>query len=170
MTINQLHILNAYPSAVFVGDVFCYFSGMLLLTIGAITDQFWTVFALHIPQIINAALSVPQLLGIVPCPRHRMPGYDPADDQLVPSHCSIPLNNKFGCSLARLLAKLKLVAIEPNSDSIKCSNLTILNSFLINCPRNKLSEKELAQNLIFIQYMATGCVVLSTLIYNLYFS
>ena len=42
-----------------------------------------------IPQVFNFVYSLPQLFKVVPCPRHRMPDYDPVTDLLQPSTFSI---------------------------------------------------------------------------------
>ncbi|GJQ65626.1 hypothetical protein Trydic_g7719 [Trypoxylus dichotomus] len=55
---------NWYPSRVFVGDTFCYVSGM--------------TFAV----VFNFLYSVPQLFHLIPCPRHRLPKYNSRTDKL----------------------------------------------------------------------------------------
>ena len=64
---------NCYPSRVFIGDTFCYFAGMTLAvaSIHGHTPKILLFFL--IPQIINFILSFPQVIGIISCPRHRMP-------------------------------------------------------------------------------------------------
>ena len=39
-----------------------------------------------VPQLLNFAYSVPQLFRLLPCPRHRMPGYLPREDKLCNSY------------------------------------------------------------------------------------
>eukprot|EP01059_Diplonema_ambulator_P000797 TRINITY_DN10642_c0_g1_i1.p1 TRINITY_DN10642_c0_g1~~TRINITY_DN10642_c0_g1_i1.p1 ORF type:complete len:397 (+),score=71.18 TRINITY_DN10642_c0_g1_i1:55-1245(+) len=93
---------NKYPSKVFVGDSFTYFSG-ICLSVMAITGHFTkTLMLFFIPQLINFAISLPQLFGIIPCPRHRVPKWNPATDKLSPSYAT------------------------PN-----CINLTVLNVMLL---------------------------------------
>lgn len=66
---------NWYPSKVFVGDTFCYFAGMTF-AMAAILAHFSEILLLFfIPQLINFVYSMPQLVGIIPCPRHRLPRY-----------------------------------------------------------------------------------------------
>lgn len=43
-----------------------------------------TLLIFLIPQIFNFVYSIPQLLKIVPCPRHRLPVFDPATGTLSP--------------------------------------------------------------------------------------
>lgn len=74
---------NAYPSKVFVGDTFCYFSGAVFAVTGILGIIFpylghfsKTLLLIFIPQIINFLYSLPQLLGFIPCPRHRLPKFN----------------------------------------------------------------------------------------------
>ena len=61
----------------FVGDTFTYFAGMVFAAAG-ITGHFSeTLLLFFLPQIVNFVYSIPQLLKIVPCPRHRLPKYNP---------------------------------------------------------------------------------------------
>ncbi|KAI4381528.1 hypothetical protein MLD38_007593 [Melastoma candidum] len=68
---------NWYPSAVFVGDTFTYFAGMTMAVVGILGHFSETLLIFFLPQILNFLLSLPQLAGIVPCPRHRLPRFDP---------------------------------------------------------------------------------------------
>ncbi|KAK4048692.1 tunicamycin resistance protein [Microbotryomycetes sp. JL201] len=109
---------NWYPARAFIGDTFCYFAGM--------------AFA-----IFNFLYSTPQLFGIVPCPRHRLPRLDRKTGLLVPSMAVIPLEKRRSASLRSVLETLsflKLVKLERDEDgSINaCSNLTILNLILVS--------------------------------------
>lgn len=71
-----LFIYNKYPSKCFIGDTFCYFAGITLACAAIIGNFTITILLFFIPQIINFLLSVPQLIGIIPCPRHRLPTYN----------------------------------------------------------------------------------------------
>jgi len=71
-----LLVWNWYPSQVFVGDSFTLFSGATL-AVGSILGHYHKVLLLFFaPQAINFLYSIPQLLGCVFCPRHRLPRYD----------------------------------------------------------------------------------------------
>ena len=50
----------------------------------------------RVPQVANFIYSVPQLFRLVPCPRHRMPGYDAESDRLVPSYVEFELAPRLG--------------------------------------------------------------------------
>ncbi|KAL0230405.1 hypothetical protein PCE1_003965 [Barthelona sp. PCE] len=82
---------NKYPSKVFIGDSFTYFAGTAL-AVAALFGHFTkTLLLFFTPQIINFMYSLPQLIGIIPCPRHRLPRYDPKTDKLVgvPEHMTL---------------------------------------------------------------------------------
>ena len=64
-----------YPARAFIGDTFCYFSGMAFATVGILGHFSKTLLLFFIPQVVNFVFSCPQLFGMVPCPRHRVPTY-----------------------------------------------------------------------------------------------
>mmetsp|Transcript_12018 Transcript_12018/g.23073 ORF Transcript_12018/g.23073 Transcript_12018/m.23073 type:complete len:454 (-) Transcript_12018:133-1494(-) len=68
---------NWFPASVFVGDTFCYFSGMTFAVVGILGHFSKTLLLFFIPQIVNFLWSCPQLFKLVPCPRHRLPRLDP---------------------------------------------------------------------------------------------
>jgi UDP-N-acetylglucosamine--dolichyl-phosphate N-acetylglucosaminephosphotransferase len=67
---------NKYPSEVFIGDTYCYFAGMTLAVAGILGHYSKTLLLFFIPQILNFLISFPQLVGIVKCPRHRLPKFN----------------------------------------------------------------------------------------------
>lgn len=73
---------NWYPSQVFVGDTFTYFAGITLAVSGVLGHFSKTLMLFFIPQVINFVISIPQLFGIVPCPRHRVPRFDERDGKM----------------------------------------------------------------------------------------
>ena len=73
---------NWFPSAVFVGDSFTYFAGMALSVAGVLGHFSKTLLLLFVPQLINFVFSLPQLLGFIPCPHHRLPNYNIATNKL----------------------------------------------------------------------------------------
>uniref|UniRef100_A0A7N0VB34 UDP-N-acetylglucosamine--dolichyl-phosphate N-acetylglucosaminephosphotransferase n=1 Tax=Kalanchoe fedtschenkoi TaxID=63787 RepID=A0A7N0VB34_KALFE len=68
---------NWYPSSVFVGDTYTYFAGMTMAVAGILGHFSETLLIFFLPQVLNFLLSLFQLLGFVPCPRHRLPKFDP---------------------------------------------------------------------------------------------
>eukprot|EP00798_Chlamydomonas_sp_ICE-L_P015519 gene15520-21608_t len=79
-----LLVHNWYPSKVFVGDTFTYFAGMAIAVAGILGHFSETLLLLMIPQIFNFVYSIPQLFKFVPCPRHRLPVFDPKTGLLRP--------------------------------------------------------------------------------------
>eukprot|EP01104_Vermistella_antarctica_P019784 TRINITY_DN799_c0_g2_i5.p1 TRINITY_DN799_c0_g2~~TRINITY_DN799_c0_g2_i5.p1 ORF type:complete len:372 (+),score=78.61 TRINITY_DN799_c0_g2_i5:352-1467(+) len=90
-TCLALFYYNWYPSRVFVGDSFTYFAGMTFAVVGILGHFSKTLMILFIPQLINFVISLPQLLHIVPCPRHRLPRLNKNTGKLecVPSHFTL---------------------------------------------------------------------------------
>jgi UDP-N-acetylglucosamine--dolichyl-phosphate N-acetylglucosaminephosphotransferase len=82
---------NWYPSVVFVGDTYCYFAGMTFAMASILGHYSETLLLFFIPQLINFVYSLPQLLGLVPCPRHRLPHFNPKTGRLeaVRSHLNL---------------------------------------------------------------------------------
>lgn len=64
-----------YPARVFPGDTLCYVTGMAFSVVGIQAHFSKTLLLFFLPQIFNFLLSCPQLFGLVPCPRHRVPRY-----------------------------------------------------------------------------------------------
>jgi UDP-N-acetylglucosamine--dolichyl-phosphate N-acetylglucosaminephosphotransferase len=75
---------NWYPSRVFVGDTFTYFAGMTIAVAGILGHFSETLLLFLMPQVFNFVYSLPQLFKIVPCPRHRLPVFDPKTGLLRP--------------------------------------------------------------------------------------
>lgn len=63
---------NKFPSKVFVGDTYCYFAGTVFASVGILGHFSKTLLLMFLPQIFNFLLSIPQLVGLKPCPRHRL--------------------------------------------------------------------------------------------------
>lgn len=84
---------NWYPSRVFVGDTFCYFSGMCFAMASILGHYSLTLLLLFLPQVLNFVYSVPQLFGIVPCPRHRLPRFDKSSGKLTAIKSNMNLVN-----------------------------------------------------------------------------
>ncbi|XP_052784265.1 UDP-N-acetylglucosamine--dolichyl-phosphate N-acetylglucosaminephosphotransferase-like isoform X1 [Mya arenaria] len=73
---------NWYPSRVFVGDTFCYFSGMTFAVVAILGHFSKTMLLFFLPQVANFVYSLPQLFRFIHCPRHRLPQYDPKNDKV----------------------------------------------------------------------------------------
>lgn len=98
---------NWYPSQVFVGDTYTYFAGMTLSVAGILGHFSETLLLFFLPQILNFLYSVPQLFKWKPCPRHRLPKYDPATGLL---HATDNMN----------LVNLFLRILGPQNEMVLC--------------------------------------------------
>lgn len=124
---------NFYPSKVFVGDTYCYFSGMVFAVVGILGHFSKTLLLFLVPQIINFVYSVPQLFNILPCPRHRLPNYNVKDNLMYPSYGELKEGYKLGTVLVSILAMFGLVGVERDEHKriVKFTNLTIINLTLV---------------------------------------
>ena len=113
-TLGLLHF-NWYPAQVFVGDTFTYFAGMTLAVAGILGHFSETLLLFFLPQIFNFVYSVPQLFKFVPCPRHRLPRYDPSTGLL---HATPNMN----------LVNLTLRVLGPSTERVLCIRLLILQA------------------------------------------
>lgn len=126
---------NWYPASVFVGDTFCYFAGMTFAVVGILGHFSKTLLLFFIPQVINFIWSVPQLFHLIPCPRHRLPKFNPATGLMEPS--------TFECS------KHQYRWLKRHSDDTVCPNMTVINLTLqIVGP---MSERDLCVTLLSLQ-------------------
>jgi len=80
---------NWCPASAFVGDTYCYFSGMCFAAVAILGHFPKTLMLFWIMQLFNFIFSLPQLFRIIPCPRHRMPLYNKETKLLEPSWCDI---------------------------------------------------------------------------------
>jgi UDP-N-acetylglucosamine--dolichyl-phosphate N-acetylglucosaminephosphotransferase len=115
------------------GDTFCYFSGMTLAVVAILGHFSKTLLLFFIPQVGNFVYSLPQLFHLVPCPRHRLPKYDPNTDTVSMSM------SEFKSSDLRFLGRLALSVlslfrlvhlrrfVKDGEEWIECNNLTIIN-------------------------------------------
>ena len=76
---------NWFPSSIFVGDTYCYFSGMTFAVVGILGHFSKTLLLFFIPQLLNFLYSIPQLLKLIPCPKHRLPKYNAKTGKMQPS-------------------------------------------------------------------------------------
>ena len=115
-----LFLFNKYPSKVFIGDTFCYFSGMTFACVGILGHFSKTLLFFFIPQILNFLYSFPQLIGIFPCPRHRLAKFDPDTKKLVGKKENMNLLN------------LSLIILGPKREQDIC-NIIIIFQIICNC-------------------------------------
>ncbi|KAI9296714.1 hypothetical protein K502DRAFT_323639 [Neoconidiobolus thromboides FSU 785] len=151
-----LYQYNSYPAKVFVGDTYCYFSGMVFAVVGILGHFSKTLLLFFVPQIANFILSLPQLFHILPCPRHRMPRYNESTNLLQNSHTilsDIPLKNH-QIAIILILEKIRLIKVERDDKSKlhpykSMTNLTLLNSLLVNL--GPLREDQLTKSVMLLQ-------------------
>lgn len=131
-----LFIYNRYPSRVFVGDTFCYFSGMTFAVVGILGHFSKFLLLFFIPQVLNFLLSVPQLFKFIPCPRHRLPRYNRETDKLEPS--TVVFQEKDLSKLSKVMFVLfrtfRFIHVtEKTVDGALCyesTNFTLINFYL----------------------------------------
>lgn len=83
---------NRYPARIFVGDSYTYFAGTVLAVSGITGVYSKTLLLFFAPQVFNFVISLPQLFGVVVCPRHRVPTWNPKTNLLSNSHNYTILN------------------------------------------------------------------------------
>lgn len=126
---------NWYPASVFVGDTYCYFAGMTFAVVGILGHFSKTLLLFFIPQVLNFLWSVPQLFKFVPCPRHRLPAFNPKTNLMHPS--------TFPCKAS----EYKWLKRKP--EDTEAPNMTVVNLFLqILGP---MSERDLCVRLLGFQ-------------------
>ncbi|GAA6055728.1 hypothetical protein JCM3770_001039 [Rhodotorula araucariae] len=173
---------NWYPARAFVGDTFCYFAGMAFAVVGILGHFSKTLLLFFLPQVVNFVYSAPQLFGLVPCPRHRLPRLDPATGRLTNSWAPIAPaaqrspRARVGVWLLCALERLGLVALRRDGDGdgdgeqgrsgsgevTACTNLTVLNLLLLW--GGNVREDALARRLLALQ--VAGSVVAFTVRYG----
>ncbi|KAG5454016.1 UDP-N-acetylglucosamine--dolichyl-phosphate N-acetylglucosaminephosphotransferase [Clonorchis sinensis] len=172
-----LYKVNRYPASVFVGDTFCYFAGMTLAVVGILGHFSKTLMLFFLPQIVNSLYSIPQLFGLIPCPRHRLPWYNPKDGLLHPSKVrfhpkslstvgQFVLNTcaRFGIVDCHVVASPCVTENDTNElnvdrdvstgkelteEIVEVNNFTLINLWLRF--RGPMSEAETTRSLLFLQ-------------------
>lgn len=149
---------NRFPSKVFVGDTFCYFAGMTFAVVGILGHFSKTLLLFFIPQIINFLYSFPQVFCQVPCPRHRLPKYNPETDLLETSKTTFHLDKLtfLGKFFVVLFKTLHIIQWTEGKDgTITTNNFTLINFILYLF--GPVHEKVLTQMLLGVQILCT-CV------------
>ncbi|KAF2905694.1 hypothetical protein ILUMI_00478 [Ignelater luminosus] len=121
---------NWYPSKVFVGDTFCYISGMTFAVVG--------------------------ILGhFIPCPRHRLPKFNSRTDKLQISTTSFRYSEMsiLGKICVKLFRTLRLIQWHENKDYVLTNNFTLINLVLLYM--GPLHEAKLTSYLIRFQIFCT---------------
>jgi len=123
---------NWYPSKVFPGDTFCYFSGMTFAVVSILGHFSKTLLLFFIPQIINFLYSCPQLFHLLPCPRHRLPKYIKEEDKVKMSvaECNLKEVKPVGKLIINILSSVGLLEVTWTPTLVTFNNLTIINLLL----------------------------------------
>ncbi|AMD21310.1 HER031Cp [Eremothecium sinecaudum] len=126
---------NKWPARVFVGDTYCYFAGMVFAVVGILGHFAKTMMMFFAPQLFNFIYSIPQLFGLVTCPRHRLPRFNPEDGLMYPSKADLKANPpyKIVTKALKVLHSLHLVELTFDKDGevTECNNLTLINLVLV---------------------------------------
>jgi UDP-N-acetylglucosamine--dolichyl-phosphate N-acetylglucosaminephosphotransferase len=141
---------------VFVGDTFNYLSGMTFAVVGILGHFSKTILLFFIPQILNFLYSVPQLFHFIPCPRHRLPKFDPDTGLLNYSKTTFKESelNAIGRLIFFILKTLRLIRWEKGEDDvITCNNLTIINFFILFT--GPIHEEKLNSNILVFQVICS---------------
>ncbi len=145
---------NWYPARVFVGDTYCYFAGMVFVVVSILGHFSKTLVLLLVPQIFNFMYSTPQLFGLVPCPRHRLPRFNARTGLLEPSVTEWTVARQPKLPVAwglKTLGRLGLLRVKLDDEGrfVETSNFTILNLWLVW--RGPLREDRLATEITVMQ-------------------
>jgi len=132
---------NWFPAKIFVGDTFTNYAGMSLAVVAILAHFPIMLMLLMLPQLVNFFLSIPQLFGLWPCPRHRLPSYDPQTGLLHASRLNDRNSSFVQTKLAHRL------------------NLTLINFFLLVF--GPMTEPALATSLLLFQLIC--CLIGLTL-------
>jgi len=162
-TSTGLLMHNWYPSHVFPGDTFCYFSGMTFAVVAILGHFSKTLLLFFVPQILNFLYSLPQLFHFIPCPRHRLPKYCPESDTVGMSKAVFQASQmKFpGALVLKLFSSFNLVNVkyykveneEESVEMVECNNLTLIN-FVLKLT-GPLNERNLTILLLVIQVLCS---------------
>ncbi|CAH1983922.1 unnamed protein product [Acanthoscelides obtectus] len=146
---------NWYPSKVFVGDTFCYFSGMTFAVVGILGHFSKTTLLFFIPQIFNFLYSAPQLFRLIPCPRHRLPKFNSKIDKMEISTTNFRYSDLSfpGKTMINIFRVFRLIWWQEKNGYVVTNNLTLINLVLYYL--GPLHEQGLTIILLVIQIFCT---------------
>jgi len=158
-TTSALLVHNWYPSKVFAGDTFCYFSGMTFAVVAILGHFSKTLLLFFIPQIANFLYSLPQLFHVLPCPRHRLPKYIKEEDKVTMSITTAKWQQikPLGKLILHVLSKLRVTHVVwrniDGDDVVEFNNLTIIN--LVLKFFGPMHEERLTIVLLMVQFLCS---------------
>ena len=130
---------------------------MAFAVVGILGHFSKTLLLFFLPQIFNFLYSLPQLTGIIPCPRHRLPRFNEKTGLLEPSFAPIPIRPRGALKATlELLATLRLVRLARGNEGeiVGCSNFTILNLILVTV--GPMKEDRLTMWMLGVQVMGSA--------------
>lgn len=133
---------------------------MAFAVVGILGHFSKTLLLFFLPQIFNFVYSTPQLFGVVPCPRHRLPRLDERTGLLGPSWAPLPLSSRTRVQqvLLEALALCRLVRVQradgEGGQITAVTNLTILNLILVLC--GPMREDSLTMSLMGLQVLGSA--------------
>jgi len=142
---------NWYPSSVFVGDTFCYFSGMTFAVVAILGHFSKTMLLFFIPQILNFLYSIPQLFRFIPCPRHRLPRLNEESGLLEMSIIKFKKKdlNIIGKLSFNICLHLRIISVKEKDEFVEMNNMTLIN-FIIYL-FGPMHEQSITITLIIVQ-------------------
>jgi UDP-N-acetylglucosamine--dolichyl-phosphate N-acetylglucosaminephosphotransferase len=127
---------------------------MVFAVVGILGHFSKTLGLLLIPQLFNFLYSCPQVFGLIPCPRHRLPKFnartglmEPSVTPWSPDRQPHPLVGQALFFLHRV--RLVRVTTDEKGLFVETSNLTLLNLWLVW--RGPLKENRLALEVTMLQ-------------------
>ncbi|KAM5226915.1 UDP-N-acetylglucosamine--dolichyl-phosphate N-acetylglucosaminephosphotransferase isoform 1-T1 [Hipposideros larvatus] len=151
---------NWYPSRVFVGDTFCYFAGMTFAVVGILGHFSKTMLLFFMPQVFNFLYSLPQLLHIIPCPRHRVPRLNTNTGKLEMSYSKFKTKSLsfLGTFILKVAGSLQLVTVRQSENDdgafTECNNMTLIN--LLLKVFGPMHERNLTLLLLLLQILGSA--------------
>ena len=133
----------------------------MTLAVVAILGHFSkTLLLFFIPQILNFLYSLPQLFHFIPCPRHRLPKFDPDTDTVGNSYALFKETEMkpLGRLALKILTGLWLVKArsfdKDGERYVEINNLTLIN-FALNV-FGPMHERSLTLVLLAFQVLCSG--------------
>lgn len=154
-SVIEIFFYFRYPSQVFVGDTFCYFSGMTFAVVGILGHFSKTTLLFFIPQVFNFLYSSPQLFRLIPCPRHRLPKFNSKTDVLEMSVTVFRYSeiNFLGRFILKIFKIFKLIQWQEKDGYVMTNNFTLINLVLLYL--GPLHEAKLTSILVALQVFCT---------------
>lgn len=129
---------------------------MTFAVVGILGHFSKTLLLFFIPQIINFLYSTPQLFHFVPCPRHRLPKYNPSTNLLETSKTQFKVDelNIIGRLCVKIFRLMRIIDWnETDNGVVTTNNFTLINFLLI--VMGPQHEQRLTYYLLIVQIMCT---------------